>query len=125
MTIPELETMLAGNILDLQFNRRHPKQGYSNVRRMLCTTNDAALNSLIGKITFKYKAPKGIGLPYDHRRYGLVTAWDIMWQDWRQIPIESAAVISALPVDKFWDKRLWELKFLSMTPAQKKVYMGG
>ena len=125
MTMPELEGLLAVNILDIQFNRRHPKQGYSNVRRMLCTNNQKALNSLIGKITLKYHPPKGVGLPYDASRYGLVVCWDIMWQDWRQIPIESAVVVSNFPVDKFWDQRLWEMRFLTMTPSQKKVYMGG
>ena len=101
--------LLSNNVVELRFVRRHPKQGYPPNRRMFCTNSKALLYSIAGKITLKHKTPKGVGLPYLPPLKNLVVTWDIMMQDYRQIPLESVQIMEVFPVrneeeiNKFWE----------------------
>lgn len=100
--------LLSENVVELKFKRRRVKGGFPPHRRMFCTINKALLNSIIGKVTLKFKPPKGIGLPYNPSQRGLVVTWDILMQDYRQIKLESVEIIEVWPikskedVEKFW-----------------------
>jgi hypothetical protein len=64
----------------------------SKTRRMICTTNQLLLNSPFGKKTLRYQ-PAFMSPPYDAKSKGLITVWDILMQDWRNIDAKSAVVI--------------------------------
>lgn len=100
--------LLSENVVEVQFRRRNPKGGVGSIRSMLCTNNALLLNSILGKTTLHFKPPKGRGLGYDPRAKGLLVTWDILMQDYRQIPLESVNVLEARPlktkedIAKFW-----------------------
>lgn len=121
-----LKKLLQNHIVELTFVRRNPKLGWPNNRRMLCTTSRLLLDSLAGRVAFNFKPPTNPP-PYIAEDYELIVAWDLMWQDFRAIPNETAFVINAIPVrnkkeiDQFWlyfDKAL-----KPMTPQEKNKFM--
>lgn len=80
--------------------RRRPKDPSvtSKTRRMICTTNQLLLNSPFGKKTLRY-TPAYQAPPYNARSKGLITVWDILMQDWRNIDAKSAVVIKKTSED--------------------------
>jgi hypothetical protein len=119
--------LLATNVVELTFVRRHSKAGFPPSRRMFCTNSKSLLNSIAGKITLKFEPPKGVGLPYIPAMKGLVVTWDILMQDYRQIPLESVRVIGVYPVgnekeiDEFWE---FFMKIIHpMSSGQKTTFM--
>lgn len=116
--------LLNENVVEVIFNRR----GDGNDRRMLCTNSKILLNSIAGKIALGYRPPKGIGLAYSPASKGLVVTWDLFWQDFRQIPIETANVITAIPLksnedlDNFWE--YFDRKLQDMSAFEKVGFMG-
>jgi hypothetical protein len=122
-----LEKLLAENVVELIFRRRHQKLGHPPHRRMFCTNSRLLLNDIVGKSTLKFKPPKGIGLPYIPIRKGLVVTWDIFMQKYRQIPLESVDVLATWPVRnkeevaEFW-KFFMEVVH-PMSASQKRRFM--
>jgi hypothetical protein len=94
---------------------------------MLCTNNKLLLNSIAGKIALGFRPPKGVGLKYNPHSMNLVVTWDVMWQDYRQIPLESATVVSAIPlrneddIQKFWE--FFDAKLQHMSSLEKSSFM--
>lgn len=121
-----LEKLLQTHIVELVFGRRNPKQGWPNTRRMLCTTSRLVLNSIAGKVELNFRVPSN-PLPYDAEEKELIIAWDLLWQDFRAIPHETASVIYAIPVrnkneiDEFW--KYFKKGLKPMTPEQKIKFM--
>lgn len=100
-----LNNLLIKNAAELRFYRRHPKMGWANNRRMLCTKDMRLLESAPGKRILNYIPPAGIGLPYDPNHHNLVIAWDVFMQNWRAIPCESVEVVAVVKTDpqaNFW-----------------------
>lgn len=94
---------------------------------MLCTNSRWLLNSAPGLIALKFLPPKGVGLPYVPEERGLVVAWDMFRQQYRQISIETAFIHSLVPLktredmDVFWD---WFREYLAvMSPGDKVAFM--
>lgn len=118
-----LVALLNDNVVELEFRKR--TTGLH--RRMLCTNSKALLNSISGKIALKYEPPKGVGLKYSPSKLNLVVTWDLFWQDFRQIPLESVNIISAIPlktdeeITRFWD--YFNRKLQDLSPAEKLMYM--
>ena len=102
-----LQRLLQDAVVELHFVRRHKKRGYADTRRMLCTNDFELLNSIPGRTALNFKPPTGPP-PYDifhYSRYNLVCAFDMFWQDYRMIPMESVNIITVLPTkppDEFW-----------------------
>lgn len=119
-----LVQLLSENICEIVFVARSGRGS----RRMLCTNSKKLLNSIAGRIALGFKPPKGVGLPYDPKEKGLVVTYDLFMQDFRQIPIESAEVISAIPlktdeeINNFW--RYFDQKLQDMSSAEKIRFMG-
>lgn len=122
-----LRILLATHVVELGFTRRRLKIGWNFTRRMLCTNSKPLLGTIAGRIALGFKPPKGIGLKYNPATKDLVVAYDILWQDFRQIPVESNEIITAIPVETpeevelFWlyfDKRLKD-----MSPQEKIQFM--
>lgn len=118
-----LVQLLSENVVELMFVHRRD----GTPRRMLCTNSKQLLNSIAGKTALHFKPPKGVGLPYSPKAKNLAVTWDIMWQDFRQIPLESVHVVTAIPlkseedVDNFWE--YFQLKLRDMSAAEKLQFM--
>lgn len=118
-----LVQILSEHICEVVFYAR----GDGQPRRMLCTNSKLLLNSIAGKTALGFEPPKGTGLKYIPAQKGLVVTWDVMWQNYRQIPIDSANVISAIPlrteqeVDNFW--LYFDKKLQKMGGMEKNSYM--
>lgn len=124
-----LQALAQQNVVELVFTRRHPKEGWSIGRRMLCTLNRKLLNSVAGKLTLNFRAPI-YPPPYPtghYRRYKLACVWDILWSDYRMVPVESVQVVAVMPtrtkseIDQFWI--YFSTKFYKMSPQDKITYM--
>ena len=123
LTHNHLVSILNDNVVELEFLKR--TNGMH--RRMLCTNSKKLLNSIAGKIALKYKPPIGVGLKYSPQKLNLVVTWDLFWQDFRQIPLESVNVLSAVPlktdeeITMFWD--YFNRKLQNLSPVEKLIYM--
>lgn len=109
-------------VLEIKFERRD-KSRVPKTRRMLCTLDFAILDSPLGKQVLKFRKPKRIA-PYDAAKYGLCTVWDIIMQDWRNVPVKSVDCISQFdtrPQKKFWD--FFENVIKPMSKEQRTHFM--
>ena len=100
----KLENLLLNNVAEIRFYRRIQKPGVNPYRRMLCTNDYRFLNSKKAKLVFNYRVPTG-SLPYNPKDYGLVTVYDLLVQDFRQVPADAVDVLSYMrttPSDEFW-----------------------
>lgn len=123
-----LTQLLSDNVVELVFVPRSSKNSRQRVtRRMLCTNNVILLNSIAGKIALGFNPPKGVGLKYFPKDKGLVVTFDLFWQEYRQIPLESVTVVSAIPLKSVDDRiSFWEYfdkRLQGMSGAEKKSYM--
>jgi|TARA_R100000995_G_scaffold80454_1_gene52301 hypothetical protein len=97
-----LDTLLSNNVLEVRFPRRIVKSGLAATRRMLCTNSLDLLNSVNGRISLNYFAPKG-----PRKQYlgpdNLSVAWDLLMQDYRNINCNQVDVIQEIPANEdFW-----------------------
>ena len=125
-----LRKLLQTHVVELTFVRRHEKFGakgqnpYS--RRMLCTLDATFLQSLAGRFTLNYQIPSHPPA-YNPLAHNIVFVWDILWQDWRAIPVEMVVAVNAMPVhtkkdqENFW--RFFEGYLAKMSPADKLKFM--
>jgi hypothetical protein len=95
LNIANLEQFLDKFVAEVVFvRRRKPKDPSvsSKTRRMICTRNQVLLKSPFGKRNLRYK-PATQSPPYNARAKGLITVWDLIMQDWRNINVKTAVVI--------------------------------
>lgn len=97
-----LDSLLLNNVCDIRFPRRSVTPGQAPTRRMLCTKSQSLLNSVNGRISLNYFAPKGP--PHSYLAPdNLVVAWDILMQDYRNINMNQCDLISEIPAnEEFW-----------------------
>jgi hypothetical protein len=122
MTVVGLTLLCDKHVVELKFNRR-TKFVVPPVRRMFCTRDRDFLNSVLSKEIFNFKPPSQPH-PYDAASKGLVTVFDILMQDWRNIPASSCEVIMAVPTanqQRFWE--FFDKKVKNMTTLQKESFM--
>ena len=79
-----LNPLLQANVCEVRFPRRIQKSGLAPTRRMLCTNSIELLNSVNGRISLNYFAPKGPPKAYLGPD-DLSVAWDVLMQDYRNI----------------------------------------
>lgn len=119
----QLLALLESNVLELRFFRRHSKPGWNDARRMLVTNDKLILNSAPGQLALHFKPPTHAPT-YNWRVKNLACAWDLFWQDYRMIPVESCDVITIIPTrppEKFWD--YFNLYLQAMSPSDKIQFM--
>jgi len=115
-------------------------------RTMLCTLDMTLLKSDAGRISLGFREPSKWSS--SSRIGNTITVWDILWQDWRCIPVDgNLEVLSLIPTSIFpgvlqggnigpYRRRIieeqrkicWRLiggNFSSMKPRQKIKYMDG
>lgn len=118
-----LAQLLAQSVVELKFYRRHPKPGWADTRRALMCNNMSLLNSAPGHIALHFRPPTAAPA-YSPKMHNLVCAWDIFWQDWRMVSVESCDVVTVFPVAtleeqlKFW---AYFNEYLEAMTAQQKV----
>jgi hypothetical protein len=119
----QLIQLLQNNVLEVRFYRRRNKPGWNAERRMLVTTDYELLNSAPGKIALHFRAPTHAP-SYNWRGKNLVCGWDLMWQDYRMIPVESCNIVTIIPTkppEKFWN--MFNIYLQSMSPEAKQYFM--
>jgi len=118
-----LMQLLQKNVVELRFRRRHPKHGFKDLRRMLCTNDSTLLNSPAGKHIFHYEPPTH-SRKYNPLAKNLVMTFDVFMQQYRMVNVQSCdiiAVISTDPPDKWWE--YFNKRVLSMSAGQKLIFM--
>jgi hypothetical protein len=121
-SIKGLKLVCLQNVVELRFSRRN-KLRYGPTRRMLCTLDGKLLNSTEGKKILNFRPPR-YAPPYDAEAKGLLTVWDIIMQDWRNIPVAAVDVVMAVPTKN--QKDFWEYfnKVIGkMSASQKSAFM--
>lgn len=130
----DVKTFLQKYVAEIVFVRRRRAKDPSvtvKTRRMICTLNFPLLvaNSKI----LNFKKPNSTA-PYNAASKGLVTVWDIIMQNWRNIDVKSAVIIaksdvaglpmyvnSKVDMAKFMD--FYDKKIARMTIGDKRKFM--
>ena len=123
ISVTGLSQLCQTNLVEFKFTRRLRYNGMLPTRRMLATLDGDLLNSTLGKEILHFKPPTHIS-PYNATSKGLLTVWDLLFQDWRSIPVDSSLVIASVPtkpVEIFWE--YFDKVIGKMTSAQKAVFM--
>ena len=123
LSLSGLKSLCRNNLVELKFTRRLKLVGKPTSRRMLATLDAELLNSTLGKEILNFKPPTKIP-PYDAESKGLLTVWDILFQDWRNIPVDMTNVVSSVPTkppQKFWE--YFDKVIKKMTATQKAAFM--
>jgi hypothetical protein len=124
--VAALGALLAQNIVEIKFRRRRVKPGWPPIRRMLATNDLKFLNSMPAHLALNYKRPTGPP-PFPVTPKNLVCAFDIFWQEYRNISCDDCNVVSIIPtktpdeVAKFWDYFATTLSQLDA--PQKEAFM--
>jgi hypothetical protein len=123
LTLQGLDSLCRTNLVELKFIRRLKRINVPPTRRMLCTRDMRMLDSEQGRIAFNFSFP--INSPaYDARSKNLLPVFDIIFQDWRNIPVESVMVMMAIPTNP--QKTFWEYfdrVLRKMTKPQKQAFI--
>lgn len=132
-----LKTLLFSHIVELKFQRRHPK-GNELTRRMFCVGSypnfhtNKFLGTVAAQTTLNYSYPKGPP-PFHPKPYynpdekNLVITFDLFMGDYRCITVNRCNVIRAFPVNndenikKFW--QYFNKYILPMSSQQKQDFM--
>ena len=116
-----LDNILLNNVCELRFVRRVPVTGSSPTRRMLCTKSYSLLNSSNGRITLNYRPPRG-PVKINEAADNLIVVWDILMQDYRNINMNQANLITQYPADdSFWT--YFNESVYPMSANQKLAFM--
>jgi hypothetical protein len=122
ISVRALQQLCQQNVVELTFTRRNQMR-YPPNRRMLCTLDGKLLNSDEGKKILNFKPPR-YSSPYNAAAKGLVTVWDIIMQDWRNVPVEACKVAVAIPTKNqkdFWE--FFDKKIKKMSASQKAFFI--
>jgi hypothetical protein len=123
LTLQGLDALCLTNLVELKFIRRIKKSSSLPTRRMLCTRDMRILNSSQGRMVFNFLPPIK-SAPYDAKSKNLLPVFDIIFQDWRNIPVESVMVMMAIPTNPqkpFWE--YFDRVLRKMTKVQKKDFI--
>ena len=116
-----LDGILLSNVCEVRFVRRNPKSGFPPTRRMFCTKAHSLLTSINGRTTLNYRPPSKPPL-INEAAENVITVWDILMQDYRNISMDQCELIQQLPAnDEFWP--YFNNNIYPMSPAQKSNFM--
>ncbi len=98
-----LDSILLANVCDVRFVRKIPRNGRPATRRMLCTKSYSLLNSTNGRITLNYRPPTNPP-QVNEAKDNIITVWDILIQDYRNINMAQCDLIEQIPAtEEFWE----------------------
>jgi hypothetical protein len=122
VSLQGLAKLCSTNVVELKFSRRNKMRIPPN-RRMLCTLDSILLNSDVGKNILNFRKPTNPPR-YNATAKGLLTVWDIMMQNYRNIPVESIDIISATPTRPLASfLKFFNQKLSKMTTMEKLAFM--
>jgi hypothetical protein len=128
MTNSSLQKILANNVVELTFVRRHQKQGWNNIRGLLGTTNYELLNGPFGYSVLRFQPPIGVGMGYNYKAKNLCVVWDFFRQEYRVFGAEQVQIRKVFDLtneeekDKFYE---WFYDYIiNMSEQQKLDFMG-
>jgi hypothetical protein len=132
--VKDVGTFLQKYVAEIVFVRRRRAKDPSvtvKTRRMICTLNFPLL--VANAKIFNFKKPTSAP-PYNAASKQLVTVWDIIMQNWRNIDVKSAVIIaksdvaglpmyvnSKVDMAKFMD--FYDKKIARMTVGDKRKFM--
>jgi len=123
-----LQKMLAENVVELTFVRRHEKRGWNNIRGLLGTTNYELLNGPFGFSVLHFQPPKGIGMGYNYKAKNLCVVWDFFRQEYRVFGAEQVRIRKLFNLtDEKEKEKFYEWFYdnlINMTDQQKFDFMG-
>lgn len=124
----QLQGLLGNNVVELTFERRHPKLGWSNIRGLLGTTNYPLLNGDFGFQVLNFQPPKGVGMGYDYKKYNLCVVWDMFRQEYRVFGAEQVNIRQQFPLTTPEEQETFMNYFydyiINMSNKQKLDFMG-
>lgn len=124
----QLQPIIGTHVVELDFVRRHPKLGWSDIRGMFGTTNPALLNSDFGFQVVHFKPPIGVGMGYDYKSKNLCVIFDLFRQEYRVFGAEQVNIHKKWPLTT--EEEIEEFKsyfyeyILNMSNSQKLKFMG-
>lgn len=122
--VRSLKQLCLENVVELRFTRR-TKARLPRKRRMLCTLDGELLNSANGKKFLNFRPPRYAPI-YNAESKGLLTVWDIIMQEYRNIPAASVVVAVAISTKDTGQKKFWEYfnkVIAKMSAVQKAAFM--
>jgi len=124
----QLQSILGTNVVELNFVRRHPKLGYSNIAGMFGTTNPALLNSPFGFQVIHFRPPLGVGMGYDYKSKNLCVIFDMFRQDYRVFGAEQVDIHKQWPLTNEEEIVAFEKYFydyiINMSEDAKEKFIG-
>lgn len=121
ISVQTLNSLLLNNVLDIRFIRRIPVPNKPATRRMLCTKSYDLLNSTNGRIVLNYRPPK-TGKQFNESLKDACVVWDILMQDYRIIPANTATILEQIPANKdFWT--YFNNNIYNLSTEQKILFM--
>lgn len=128
MTNSSLQKILADNVVELTFVRRHEKQGWNNIRGLLGTTNYELLNGPFGSSVLRFSPPKGVGMGYNYKAKNLCVVWDFFRQEYRVFGAEQVSIRKVFDLTNQEEKQVfydWFYEYIiNMSEQQKSDFMG-
>jgi len=128
MTNSSLQKILADNVVELTFVRRHEKEGWNNIRGLLGTTNYELLNGPFGSSVLHFRPPKGVGMGYNYRAKNLCVVWDFFRQEYRVFGAEQVSIRKVFDLTNQEEKQVfydWFYDYIiNMSEPEKDKYMG-
>ena len=122
MSLQNLAKLCSTNIVELKFTHRNKMRIPPN-RRMLCTLDSVLLNSTARKNLLNFRPPTKPPR-YNASKYNLLTVWDVLMQDFRNIPVDAVDVITATPtrpISSFL--KFFNQKLSKMSAMEKLAFM--
>lgn len=123
-----LQKMLAENVVELTFVRRHEKRGWNNIRGLLGTTNYELLNGPFGFGVLHFRPPIGVGMGYNYKAKNLCVVWDFFRQEYRVFGAEQVRIRKLFDLSKEEEKEKFYEWFydyiINMSEQQKFDFMG-
>lgn len=128
MTNSSLQKILADNVVELTFVRRHQKKGWNDIRGLLGTTNYELLNGPFGYSVLRFQPPTGAGMGYNYKAKNLCVVWDFFRQEYRVFGAEQVRLRQLFDLTKEEEKEKFYEWFydyiINMTEEAKQDFMG-
>lgn len=113
------------SVIELRFIRRRDKFGWSPYRRALISNDMQLLNSAPGQLALHFRPPTHPP-PYPWITKNLVCCWDIFWQNFRMIPVETVDIVTVFPTKSPEEVLKWWTYFnqflQNMSPQDKIAF---
>ena len=101
--------LYANFVVEVKVIRRNEKENTGPTRRFLCTNSRLLLNSPGGRSAFHFSPPTHPNILKNPAAYNLITVYDLLKQDYRNVNLDTDKVLAAIPVSNREDIAIfWE-----------------